>query len=86
MITLRIDDQTYALWRERAAERGLSVEDWLRTETESPQAIEGPEVGGPSSDAPTMPADAWIARLDAIAERHPPTGFPLDDSRESIYD
>ena len=86
MITLRIDDQTYALWRERAAERGLSVEDWLKTETAGRRPGEHPEAGGTSGEAPALSADAWTARLRAFAARHRPTGHPLDDSRESIYD
>jgi hypothetical protein len=86
MITLRINDQTYAKWSQQAAERGLSVEDWLKTETESRRGLDSPEAGEALNDAPALPADASAARLDAIAMRHRPTEFPVDTSRESIYD
>jgi hypothetical protein len=32
-----------------------------------------------------LPLEQWRARLQAFADRHKPTGHPLDDSRESIY-
>ena len=82
MIALKIDDQTYAIWSECATARGLSVEDWLKTETAQRPSLEPKEAGG----AATIPETDWTARLRAFAHRHRPTGFPLDDSRESIYD
>jgi len=82
MIALRIDDETYAMWSERAAASGLSVEDWLKTET-----AQRPEFKSQEADvAPTISEKEWTARLRAFAERHRPTSLPLDDSRESIYD
>lgn len=86
MIALRIDDETYATWSERAAACGLSVEDWLKTETVQRPALESQPAGGVPNGAPTILEKDWTARLRAFAERHQPTGFPLDDSRESIYD
>lgn len=86
MIALRIDEQTYATWSERAAACGLSVEDWLRSQTARRPAVESQEVGDVPSGASKMLEKDWNARLRAFAERHRPTGFPLDDSRESIYD
>lgn len=29
--------------------------------------------------------DQWLSRFDAFVARHQPTGMPLDDSRDSIY-
>ncbi|HEX6985236.1 MAG TPA: hypothetical protein VF170_07660 [Planctomycetaceae bacterium] len=86
MVTLAIDDATFALWKERAAARGLSVEEWLKAETIRREATIQPSPDRDPEYDPDMPQDEWVARLDAIAKRHPPTGRPLDDSRESIYD
>jgi hypothetical protein len=86
MIALRIDDQTYATWREQAAARGLSVEDWLKAETASRLTIESRQAVGVPDDSTPMPDEDWTTRLRAFAERHRPTGCALDDSRESIYD
>jgi plasmid stability protein len=80
MVTLNIDDETFAAWRERAAAEGLSVEEWLKVkiddETEPSEPVRKKRI----SD------EEWRARLQAIADSHRPTGAPLDDSRDSIYD
>jgi hypothetical protein len=86
MIALRIDDQTYAMWSERAAACGLTVEDWLKSETALRADVELQEARDRPSGAATIPEKDWTARLRTFAERHRPTGFPLDDGRESIYD
>jgi len=42
---------------------------------------------GPVESEPSTQSDEqWRDRLRALAARHQPTGAPLDDSRESIYD
>lgn len=86
MVTLRIDDETFAFWKEQATARGLSVEEWLKAETaRGHRADESPRNSEPQY-APNISQDEWVAELLQFARRHRPTGRPLDDSRESIYD
>ncbi len=76
MGTLDIDEKTFERWRQRARTLGLSVEDWLH------QLVK-PDLPKTASE---MSPDEWINWLHEFASRHPPTGYPVDDSRESIYD
>jgi len=87
MITLQIDEQTYSSWREQAFARGLSVEEWLRAATTGERVPdEELEFGESATPAAGLSSGTLRERLEAIARRHPPTGRPVDDSRESIYD
>lgn len=78
MVTLRIDERTFAAWSQQASSKGLSVEDWLKTKTSAGEPL-------PTADAAGL-NEIWRDRLLAFARRHHPTGTPLDDSRESIYE
>ncbi len=75
MPMLLIDDRTYAAWELEASSHGQSVEDWLISQM------------GEVDLKPVLNDDAsWEERFLAFVRRHRPTGAPLDDSRESIYD
>lgn len=86
MVTLKIDDKTFAFWVQRAAAHGLSIEDWLKAETVDRQTTDAASQNSDAGYDADMPQDAWAAALEAIAKRHRPTGMPLDDGRESMYD
>lgn len=77
MVTISIDDETYAGLQARAASAGLTVEDWLRNE-------------GMREERSLSPSEAerrgWRERFDAYLARQKPTNGSLDVSRESIYD
>ncbi|MFV0444761.1 MAG: hypothetical protein ACK5Q5_14410 [Planctomycetaceae bacterium] len=76
MATLNIDDRILAAWKARATAEGLSVEEWLEDQTAA-TATARPSL---------LTHEEWHRRLRALAQRHPPTGVPLNDSRESIYE
>lgn len=77
MVTLTIDNETYQALRQKAALRGQSVEEWLKSEGEA--AIDRQPMAN-------VPPDSWEEQLMAFAQRHQATGHPLDCSRESIHD
>jgi len=63
--------------REKAAQEGQSLEDYLRRLAEESLGAEPP---------PSRPsADEWEAELRAWAASHPTLSTIADDSRESIY-
>lgn len=79
MVTLNIDETVFATWSKEAARRGMTVEEWLKAETL-------PELPGEASVASrTTNSVKWHDRLIQFARRHEPTGAPMDNSRESIY-
>ena len=80
MVTLEIDDDTYALWQREAAARGVSVSEWLINQTTNKPSDPGVEPALKPSPF------AWTDWLRRFAHRRPATGVPMDDSRESIYD
>ncbi|WP_459555204.1 hypothetical protein [Lacunimicrobium album] len=80
MVKLNIDSETFNKWQQKAVARGLTVEAWLR------QQVEPDLPKNPTVKASEMTPDEWSAWLKDFANRHPPTGYPVDDSRESIYD
>lgn len=73
------EDQQNALWQ-LANASGLDVSAYLRQliEAQVSQPATSP-LGGPLS------REQWQQRFESLVSRHRPTGFPLDDSRESIY-
>lgn len=77
MVTIQVDDETYAVWNQRANAVGVTVTDWLKSKTieESPSK--------PHNDQQN---DEWLNWLHTFAKSQTPTGHPVDDSRESIYD
>lgn len=79
MVTLTVDEQTYAVWSKQTAARGISVEQWLKDQTLSSRELK------PGEQA-SLPDEQWHQRLVAFSQRHRPTGVPLDTSRESIYE
>ena len=97
MPTLTVDQPTLDKLERLAAERGLSAARWLaeavgESEAEDPREPEEPDIdpsGVPDRAAPpapprSAPIEEW---LDWFAERHArPTGHPVDDSRDSIYE
>ncbi|SFH54110.1 hypothetical protein SAMN05421753_10182 [Planctomicrobium piriforme] len=78
MVTIQVDDETFAELRKQATERGLTVEDWLRESTLDSAAL--PDSASSASE------ELWRERLATFISIHRPTGVPMDDSRESIYD
>ena len=76
MVTLKIDDKTFAVWKKQAFAQGLSVEEWLKGQTNVL----------PTDEDNVVANDLWCDRLQAFAHRHRSTGTALDDSRESIYE
>ena len=81
MVTLNIDTETFKKLQQRAIARGLSVEAWLRQQVDRDTSAHLVD-----TKASQMSAEEWDEWLNKMANRHPPTGYPMDDSRESIYD
>lgn len=79
MISLDIDTETFERWQKHAVACGISVEDWLRQKLDNEQDLGAPR-------GMRMSSNEWSEWLRKFAKRHPPTGHPMDDSRESIYD
>ncbi len=81
MVTLTIDEETFAALRKQAAKRGLTVEAWLR-ETASDL-----RPGGMNASELSIPDR--LERFDQLTKTlerlNVGSGGTLDDSRESIY-
>lgn len=81
MVTLKIDDETFAVWSRQAASQGLSVEDWLKSTTS--------EVAGDDEPARDWPIEERLRRFDSLTQAMKRMGIgsggTLDDSRETIY-
>jgi hypothetical protein len=75
MVTLQIDDETFAGLKQKASKDNLSVEEWLKRRIAD-------DVAPPVSNN----QDAFQSWWSSFVGSARPTGFPLDDSRESIYD
>jgi hypothetical protein len=83
MVTLNIDEETFAAWREQAEARGMSVEEWLKAKTADEAPASKPRGRKKKKE---MSDEEWNGWLQSFIDRHRPTGRPVDDSRESIYD
>jgi len=80
MVTLKIDDETFANWNRQAQARGLTVEEWLKATT-------------PVREMATEVRDATaierLKRFDVLTRTMSRmkigSGGSLDDSCETIY-
>jgi hypothetical protein len=81
MVTLRIDDDTFAAWSRQAAARGLSVEDWLKRATIGPPD----QQAGTSVRTVEQRLQGFDRLTRQIEEMRIGSGGILDDSRETIY-
>ena len=61
---------------ERAAERGVPLEEFARTVLEREAAV----------PTPKQSAEEWVAELRAWAASHPVRQLSMDDSRDAIYE
>jgi len=81
MVTLVIDDETFAGLHKQAAARGLSVEQWLNATTANVTVDASPLVD--------IPIKERLRRFDEatlVLERmNVGSGGMLDDRRETIY-
>lgn len=78
MVTLKIDEQTYADWYKKAAQNGLTVEAWLKATTR----ISEPMV---SELSPQERLNRFDRLTQTMAQMQITSGGHLDDSRETIY-
>ncbi len=91
MVTVTVDDQTFAFWKLQAERAGLTVEEWLKSKTLDSAAPVGSlpafaEERNDSTVRDNVSLDSWKKHLAEFVASHPPTGRWVDDSRESIYD
>ena len=83
MPTLTVDQPTLDKLERLAAERGLTVGEWL-SETLEEEAPSDQAAATESAAARRKSMEDWLREF---ALRHArPTGHPVDDSRESIYE
>lgn len=78
-LTIEVDDETLARWRKRASEQGLSVEDWITSNSIASAPAD-------EFDPSELSNEEWQKRWQAFCSRARPTPTPLDVSRESMYD
>lgn len=81
MVTLKIDEVTFAVWTKQSLSLGLSVEDWLKIAT-ADTATDIEQGHGLSLKERMLRFDALTQTMEQM--RLGSGGF-LDDSRESIY-
>ena len=86
MPSFTIPDETFNQLAKRAASLNVTVEQLI-------QRLAAESAANEQAIAPPVPTfeewkkkfDAWMADVQARADRYPP-GFVLDDSRESMYE
>ena len=81
MRNLTIDDDTYAAWQQRAAARGLSVEEWLKRKT-------GQDNGnGQTGEQPVkeLTPSEQLNRLEEFYATLVGRGGTAEFDRENIY-
>ncbi len=77
MVTIEIDNETFARWSRQAEVAGVTVQQWLKATTGDRQAV-----GRESIQERLERFDALTAK---IGQRGAGSGGDLDDSRETIY-
>jgi hypothetical protein len=77
-LELNLDAAKESALRNRATVAGKSLNEFVQ------DVLEEELIEATAADV-RMPHDQWKARLHAFVARHKPTGYPMDDSRESIY-
>jgi hypothetical protein len=76
MVTIEIDNETFARWSRQAAAAGVTVEQWLKATTSDRQGVG------------TESIEERLERFDALTSQIAQgtgSGGDLEDSRETIY-
>jgi hypothetical protein len=84
-VTIHLEPDTDRRLREKATQRGQTVEDYLRQLAE--EAADSPAVAQePPPAPPDRTPEEWVAAWRAWVASHRPGAVIADDSRESIYE
>jgi hypothetical protein len=85
--SVTIPDETFHRLAKRAAAGNITVEQLILTlaAENDGNAHPTPTPTAASFDDWKKQFDAWMAEVQARAQRYPP-GFAMDDSREAIYE
>lgn len=82
MVTLTIDDRTYAKLARRAKSDGMTVEEWLVEEADAQPTAESDSAPGHLRG---RTREEWRRDFEAMLAEMKPRNSNVDDSRESIY-